>query len=84
MRITNAFTENATSKMLSAKSAKMCSKAFLLFAQLMCASLIFNKRQHVLAKLLLPKAALLDWSAPGLRVDIGKIKRNIFFLKIIK
>ena len=52
----------ATSKMLSAKSAKMLSKAFLLFARLMCTSRIFNKRKHVLAK-----AALLDCSAPGLR-----------------
>ena len=45
------------------KRAKTCSKAFLLFARLMCASRIFNKRKHVLAKALLPKAALLDWSA---------------------
>ena len=50
------------------KRAKMCSKAFLIFARLMCASRIFNKRKHVLAKALFPKAALLDWSAPGLRV----------------
>ena len=28
---------------------------------------LFNKRKHVLAKALLPKAALLDWSAPSLR-----------------
>ena len=28
-----------------------------------------NKRKHVLAKVLLPKAALLDWSAPGLTVQ---------------
>ena len=48
------------------KLAKTCTKAFLLFAWLMCASHIFNKRKHVLAKALLPKAALLDWSAPGL------------------
>ena len=32
-----------------------------------CASChIFNKRKHVLAKAILPKAALLDWCAPGL------------------
>ena len=37
-----------------------------LFARLMCACRIFNKRKHVLAKALLPKAALLDSSAPGL------------------
>ena len=49
------------------KRAKMCSKAFLLFAWLMCASRIFNKRKHILAKALLPKAALPDWSAPSLR-----------------
>ena len=51
------------------KRAKMCSKAFLLFARLMCGSRIFNKRKHVLAEALLPKAALLDWSAPGLTVN---------------
>ena len=33
----------------------------------MCASRVFNKRKHVLAKALLQKAALVDWSAPGLR-----------------
>ena len=56
------------------KRAKTCSKAFLLFARLMCASRIFNKRKHVLAKALLPKAALLDWSAPGLRHVPGKVR----------
>ena len=30
---------------------------------------IFNKRKHVLAKALFQKAALLDWSAPGVRVS---------------
>ena len=43
----------------------------------MCASHIFNKRKHVLAKALLPKAALLDWSAPGLTVKFMEI---FFFL----
>ena len=47
---------HATSKMLS---AKMCSKAFLLFARLMCASRIFNKRKQVLAKVLLPKSSFV-------------------------
>ena len=47
---------------------KRARKHFLLFARLMCASLIFNKRKGVLAKALLPKAALLDLSAPGLKV----------------
>ena len=49
------------------KRAKSARKHFCFFARLMCASRIFNKRKHVLAKALLPKAALLDWSAPGLR-----------------
>ena len=48
------------------KRAKKCSEEFLLFARLICASRIFNKTKHVLAKVLLPKAALLDWYVPGL------------------
>ena len=63
------------------KRAKMCSKAFLFFVRLMCPTRIFNKRKRVLAKALLPKAALLDWSAPGLNSRcLGKTngsKQNI-------
>ena len=46
------------------KRAKTCSKAFLLDWCAPCR--IFNKRKHVL-----PKAALLYWSAPGLTVPLS-------------
>ena len=47
----------------------------------MCASRILNKRKHVLAKALLPKAALLDWPAPGLRLrETAKPTKMIQYL----
>ena len=33
--------------------------------------------EHVLAKALLPKAALLDWSAPGLKFIVVYNKENL-------
>ena len=48
----------------------------------MCASRIFNKRKHILAKALLPKAALLDWFAPGLRHIEMKQNKNEYFGQI--
>ena len=75
--INRAKSKNAFEYVLSPFSRKhfarctcqKCSKVVLLFAPLVCANHIFNKRKHVLAKALLPKAALLDWSAPGLKED---------------
>ena len=46
------------------KRAKTCSKALLLLLDWCAPCPIFNKRKHVLAKALFPKAALLYWSAP--------------------
>ena len=62
----NAFEHVLAESILFIVCAKTCSNILLLFARLVCASHIFNKRKHVLAK-----AALLDWSAPGLRARLG-------------
>ena len=63
---------SATSKMLSAKMCqnlpKRAQKHFCFLLDWCAPCHIFNKRKHVLAKTLLPKAALLDWCAPGLIV----------------
>ena len=60
------------------KRTRTCSKAFLLFARLMYSSRMFNKRKQVLAKAHLPKAALLEWSEPGLTFpNCGMNERNI-------
>ena len=72
----NAFEHVLAGSSLVVARAKTCSKVLLLFARLVCTSHIFNKRntyEHVLAKALLPKAALLDWSAPGLKSADGLI-----------
>ena len=68
--LSSTFWHVQLAKCFLVKRAKMCSKAFLLFARLMCASRIFNKRKHVLAKTLFPKATLLDWSAPVLNLTL--------------
>ena len=60
------------------KRVKTCSKAFLLFARLMCTCRISNKREHVSAKALLPKAALLDWSVPGLKDKIKHLSLSLW------
>ena len=50
----------------------LCLKANLLLAKI-----LFPKVNFLLAKALLQKAALLDWSAPGLEIDAGPTLRNV-------
>ena len=76
--LSSTFWHVQRAKCFLLKRVKTCSKAFLLFARLMCVSCIFNKRKHVLAKALLPKASLLDWSAPGLRQNVRKLYAHMF------
>ena len=58
---------HATSKMLSAKTCRNMLESIFAFCSIDVCHSFFNKRKDVLAIALLPKAALLDWSAPGLR-----------------